>query len=96
MPVGAWAVFANHGTVNKSTFQYYNGDHGGVAHRVFEAALRRAGRVGRGRDVVLVYGNGAAGDVSAGLDRSGPAAAEWVGRREAGAMLSAWRAAGGA
>ena len=41
-----------------------------------------------------MYGNGAAGDVSAGLDRSGPAAAEWVGRREADAMLSAWRAAG--
>ena len=39
--LGAWAVFANHGTVNKSTFPYYNGDHGGVAHRVLEAALRR-------------------------------------------------------
>ena len=28
--------------------------------------MRRGGRVGRGQDVVLVYGNGAAGDVSAG------------------------------
>ena len=94
VPVGAWGVFADHGTVNKSTFPYYNGDHGAAAHRAFEAAVRRGGRVGRSQDVVLVYGNGAAGDVSAGLDRSGPAAAEWVGRREAGAMLSAWRAAG--
>jgi neutral ceramidase len=32
--------------------------------------------------------------VSAGLDRSGPAAADDVGRREAAAMLRAWRAAG--
>ncbi len=88
-PIGAWAVFANHGTVEKSTFPYYNGDHVGVAQRAVEAALRR------GRNApVLVYGNGDAGDVSAGLDRSGPAAAEGVGRREAGAMLSAWRAAG--
>ncbi len=94
VPVGAWGVFADHGTVNKSTFPYYNGDHAAAAHRVFEAAVRRGGRVGRGQDVVLVYGNGAAGDVSAGLDRSGPAAAEWVGRREAAAMLSAWRSAG--
>jgi hypothetical protein len=94
VPVGAWGVFADHGTVNKATFPYYNGDHGAAAHRAFESAVRRAGRVARRQDVVLVYGNGAAGDVSAGLDRSGPAAAEWVGRREAGAMLSAWREAG--
>jgi neutral ceramidase len=91
VPVGGWSVFADHGTVNKATFGYYNGDHGGVAHRVFEAALR--GRAGA-RAPVLVYGNGAAGDVSAGLDRSGPAAAERVGRREARAMLAAWRSAG--
>ena len=94
VPVGAWGVFADHGTVNKATFDYYNGDHSAAAHRVFEAAVRRSGRVPGGQDVVLVYGNGAAGDVSAGLDRSGPAAAEWVGRREAAAMLAAWRAAG--
>ncbi|HEU0023729.1 MAG TPA: neutral/alkaline non-lysosomal ceramidase N-terminal domain-containing protein [Thermoleophilaceae bacterium] len=94
VPVGGWSVFANHGTVEKSTFTYYNGDHASAAHRVFEAAVRRRGGAPSGQDVALVYGNGAAGDVSAGLDRSGPAAAEWVGRREATAMLSAWRAAG--
>ncbi|MBN1529895.1 MAG: neutral/alkaline non-lysosomal ceramidase N-terminal domain-containing protein [Thermoleophilaceae bacterium] len=94
VPVGAWGVFADHGTVNKSTFGVYNGDHSSAAHRVFEAGVRRAGRAPRGQDVVLVYGNGAAGDVSAGLDRSGPAAAELVGRREAAAMLAAWRSAG--
>ena len=88
-PLGAWAVFANHGTVDKSTFPYYNGDHVGVAQRALEAALRRGHN-----SPVLVYGNGDAGDVSAGLDRSGPAAAEAVGRREARAMLGAWRAAG--
>jgi hypothetical protein len=94
VPVGAWGVFADHGTVNKATFGYYNGDHSAAAHRVFEASVRRLGGTPRSQDVVLVYGNGAAGDVSAGLDRSGPAAAEWVGRREASAMLSAWRSAG--
>ena len=88
-PLGAWAVFANHGTVDKATFPYYNGDHVGVAQRALEAALRRGHNA-----PVLVYGNGDAGDVSAGLDRSGPAAAEAVGRREARAMIGAWRAAG--
>ena len=46
VPVGAWGVFADHGTVNKSTFHYYNGDHSAAAHRVFEAA--RAPRRPRG------------------------------------------------
>jgi hypothetical protein len=91
VPLGAWAVFANHGTVDKATFPYYNGDHVAAAQRVFEGALRRRGAPAR--EAVLVYGNGAAGDVSAGLRRTGPAAAEAVGRREAAAMLAAWRAA---
>ena len=26
-PLGTWSSFANHGTVVKSTFTYYNGDH---------------------------------------------------------------------
>jgi neutral ceramidase len=56
--------------------------------------VRRAGRVPPGRPVVNVYGNSDAGDVSAGLDRFGPAHAEEVGRREARAMLAAWRRAG--
>jgi neutral ceramidase len=89
-PLAAWSVFANHGTVYKSTFPFYNSDHHGPADRIIEAALRRQGA----RDPVNVYGNGAAGDVSAGLDHSGPAGAAEVGRREAQTMLSAWRAAG--
>jgi neutral ceramidase len=94
VPLGAWSTFANHGTVNRSTFDYYNADHHAAAARVFEAALRRAGHVPPAQPVVNVYGNSDAGDVSAGLTRFGPAVAEEVGRREAGAMLAAWRQAG--
>jgi neutral ceramidase len=86
VPLGAWSTFANHGTVNRSTFPYYNADHHAAAARVFEAAL--------GHGAVNVYGNSDAGDVSAGLSRFGPAVAEEVGRREARAMLAAWRGAG--
>ncbi len=94
VPLGAWSTFANHGTVNRSTFGFYNADHHAAAARVFEAAVRRAGHVPSGRTVVNVYGNSDAGDVSAGLTRFGPAVAEEVGTREARAMLSAWRRAG--
>jgi neutral ceramidase len=94
VPLGAWSTFANHGTVNRSTFGLYNADHHAAAARAFETAVRRAGRVPRRRPVVNVYGNSDAGDVSAGLRRFGPAVAEEVGRREARAMLAAWRIAG--
>jgi len=94
VPLGAWSAFANHGTVNRSTFAYYNADHHATAARAFEAGVRRAGRVPRRRPVVNVYGNSDAGDVSAGLHAYGPAQAERVGRREAAAMLTAWRRAG--
>jgi hypothetical protein len=40
-----------------------------------------------------VYGNSNEGDMSAGLDRSGPAASDYVGRVEAAAMVRAWRSA---
>ena len=30
-PVGIWSTFANHGTVNKFQFTYYNEDHHGAA-----------------------------------------------------------------
>ena len=93
VPLGAWSAFANHGTVNRSSFDYYNSDHHATAARVFEAAVRRAGHVAPGRPVVNVYGNSDAGDVSSGLTRFGPAVAEQVGRREAAAMLNAWRRA---
>jgi neutral ceramidase len=94
VPIGAWSNFADHGTVTKSTFQYYNGDHHGSATRVFEAGLRKSGKVPARQDVVNVYGNSDEGDMSAGLTRDGPAAADYVGRVEAAAMLRAWKRAG--
>ena len=94
VPVGMWSTFADHGTVNKYQFNVYNADHHGAATRVVEAAIRASGGAPAGQDVVNVYGNTDEGDQSAGLVRSGPAAADLVGRTEARAMLAAWRAAG--
>jgi hypothetical protein len=94
VPIGGWSTFADHGTVTKSSFQFYNADHHASATRVFEAAVRRAGRVPRGQQVLNVYGNSDEGDQSAGLVRDGPAASDYVGRVEAAAMLRAWRSAG--
>jgi neutral ceramidase len=95
VPVGMWSTFADHGTVNKFQFTYYNEDHHGAATKSVERAIRRAGDVPDRQQVVDVYGNTDEGDMSAGLDRSGPAAAERVGKREAKAFLLAWRKAGG-
>jgi neutral ceramidase len=94
LPIGAWSNFADHGTVTKSTFQFYNADHHASAMRVFEDRVRRAGGARRGQEVVNVYGNSNEGDMSAGLQRDGPAASDYVGRVEAAAMLRAWRQAG--
>ncbi|WP_196189100.1 neutral/alkaline non-lysosomal ceramidase N-terminal domain-containing protein [Conexibacter sp. W3-3-2] len=94
VPIGGWLMFANHGTVNPSSYQYYNQDHHGPATRVFEREVRRRGKVPAARAVVGVYGNGNEGDQSAGLDEQGPEHAEEVGRAEAAAMLRAWSAAG--
>jgi hypothetical protein len=94
VPVGVWSTFANHGTVNKADFTVYNADHHGSAERLVEEAIRAAGHVPAGQDVVNAFGNTDEGDVSSGLHRSGPAAAEAVGQREAVAMLSAWKQAG--
>jgi hypothetical protein len=94
IPMGAWLDFADHGTVNPYTFGVYNADHHGPASRFFERAVRRAGRVPAGRDVIGAYGNADAGDMTAALRGRGPAFAEQVGRAEAVAMLRAWRSAG--
>jgi neutral ceramidase len=94
IPMGGWLDFANHGTVDPYTFGVYNGDHQAPAARVFEAAVRRAAHVPASSEVVGAYGNSDAGDMSAGLGRRGPAKADEVGRAEARAMLTAWRAAG--
>ncbi len=93
-PVGMWSTFADHGTVNKFQYGVYNADHHGSATRVVEDQIRLLGRVPKGQDVVNAYGNTDEGDQSAGLTRSGPAAADEVGRIEAAAMLRAWKAAG--
>jgi hypothetical protein len=94
VPIGGWSNFANHGTVTKSSFEFYNGDHHASATRVFAQEVRRAGRVPRRQAVVNVYGNSNEGDQSAGLDHSGPAGSDEVGRAEAGAMIAAWKRAG--
>ena len=94
VPVGGWSTFADHGTVNPSTFEVYSQDHHGAATREFERGVRREGDVPGGQEVLNVYGNSDAGDQSAALEHRGPAHAERVGGQEADAMLDAWRGAG--
>ena len=94
VPVGMFSTFANHGTVDHANFRYYAGDHQGTAERVVEAAIRSAGGAPGSQDVVNAFANSDAGDMTAGIDHVGPAAAQWVGDQEATAMLRAWRAAG--
>lgn len=95
VPVGLWSTFANHGTVTLgSRAQTYNGDHLGAAMLAAEDALRRTGGAPRGQDVVTAFSNADEGDTSSALHRTGPAAAEYVGRVEAAAMLRAWSDAG--
>jgi hypothetical protein len=94
VPVGLWSTFADHGTVNRFQFNYYNRDHHGAATHFTEDAIRRAGKVPAGQDVVTAYGNTDEGDQSAALNRFGPAAADGVGRVESQAFLRAWREAG--
>jgi hypothetical protein len=94
VPVGMWSTFADHGTVNKFQFDVFNEDHHGAATQRVEAAIRRSGKVPAGQDVVNAYGNTDEGDISAGLTRSGPAAADYVGTVEANAFMTAWRQAG--
>jgi hypothetical protein len=94
VPIGGWSSFADHGTVTKSSFQFYNQDHHASAMWVFEKRVRRGGRVPGGQEVVNVYGNSNEGDMSAGLTRDGPAASDYVGRIEGSAMVRAWERAG--
>ena len=94
LPIGGWSTVANHGTVTKSSFQYYNGDHNASAMRIFELRVRRAGRVPAKQEVVNAYGNSDEGDMSSGLSRAGPDQSDYVGRIEASAMVRAWERAG--
>ncbi len=96
VPVGIYSTFANHGTVDHENFMYYSGDHQGAAERAVEAAIRSAGRVPGSQDVINAFANSDAGDMTSGIQYNGPADAEYVGDREAAAMLDAWRQAGGA
>ena len=93
-PVGMWSTFADHGTVNKYQFGIYNADHHGSATRIVEQQIRALGKTPQGQDVLNAYGNTDEGDQSAGLTRSGPAAADEVGRVEAAKMMVAWAEAG--
>jgi hypothetical protein len=94
VPVGMFATFANHGTIDHENFWYFAGDHQGAAERVVEATIRAAGHVPGSQDVVNAFANSDAGDMTAGIQNVGPADAEKVGRQEAAAMLGAWRQAG--
>ncbi len=94
VPIGGFSSFANHGTVVKAPFEAYNGDHHSTAHRVFEKKVRRAGDVPGGQLVLNVYGNSNEGDMSAGLDFTGPAGANEVGKAEAKEMFATWKEAG--
>src|SRR4051794_33308108 len=94
VPIGAFPTFANHGTAVHAQFLFYGADHHASADRVFERAMRRAGRVPARQAVVSVFGNSDEGDQSSGLLHWGPAWAEHVGDVEARAFLRAWRAAG--
>ena len=94
MPIGTFSTFANHGTVVKPSFTFYNADHHGPAARIVENGIRRRADVPPDQEVVNAYGNSDEGDVTAGIKRSGPAGAHEVGREEARAMLRAWRKAG--
>jgi neutral ceramidase len=92
-PIGAWSNFADHGTVTKAKFQRYNGDHNASAIRVFEENVRHLGKVPHSQPVINVYGNSDEGDISAGIDNTGPAGSDAVGHVEAREMLAAWRRA---
>jgi hypothetical protein len=96
VPVGIYSTFANHGTVDHENFMYYSGDHQGAAERMVEAAIRSAGRVPGSQTVINAFANSDAGDMTSGIQYNGPADAEYVGDREAAAMLDAWRQAGAA
>ncbi len=95
VPVGMWSTFANHGTVTLGVMaKAYNGDHLGAAMLATEEALRADADVPAGQDVVSAFANADEGDTSSALTRSGPAAADYVGRVEGFAMMRAWRDAG--
>ena len=94
VPIGAWSTFADHGTVTKSSFQYYNADHHASAMRVFEERVRERGQgAGRSRRCSTSTATPTRATCRPASTRSGPAASDYVGRVEAAAMYQAWRSA---
>ena len=91
IPIGAYSNFADHGTVVKSETELYSGDHHAAAWRLFVDRLRKSTDIPRHQTVVNVYPNGAEGDQSAGLRRTGIAGAVEVGQKESDAMYEAWK-----
>jgi neutral ceramidase len=84
-PAGVFATFADHGTVAKEDFPYFTADHQGAAERALAQSTGAR---------VIAFANSDAGDMTSGIQYSGPAGAEEVGRREADAMYAAWQSAG--
>ncbi|CAB4925414.1 unannotated protein [freshwater metagenome] len=78
----------------KSEFGLYSADHGGAATRQFEERVRAEADVPATQPVIAVYGSADQGDQSAGLEHSGPAGADLVGRTEGDAFFRAWKDAG--
>lgn len=93
-PIGVFTTFANHGTVDKENFSYFTADHQGAAERALADAIRRSAHLRPSAPMVTAFANSDAGDMASGVVYSGPADADYVGRQEAGAMLTAWKQAG--
>ncbi|HEX7669391.1 MAG TPA: neutral/alkaline non-lysosomal ceramidase N-terminal domain-containing protein, partial [Polyangiaceae bacterium] len=91
-PIGAFAVFAVHGTAVAESNQLYHGDVPGYAARRLTALVKSAhpGAVG----FVGAVANGAEGDVSPTKVKQGFAEAELVGRAIGKAAYDAYEAAG--
>lgn len=94
VPVGMYSTFANHGTTVSEGLPYFSGDHHATAERVVEDTIRREGNVPSSQTVVNAFASSDSGDVTSGIAHTGSPDAEYVGRREADAMLTAWRQAG--
>ncbi len=91
-PIGAFSVFALHGTTLGDSNDLLSGDNMGPSMRSCEAALRERGAT----DPVCAQGNGAEGDISPDADVSGLwveggyARAARTGEQVAQGVLAAW------
>ena len=95
VPIGGWSTFADHGTVTKSSFQFYNADH----HALGDARLRGSAcaaraRCPRGQEVSTSTATPTRATCRPGSTATARRRRTTSGRVEAAAMLRAWRAAG--